>query len=116
MRLLPVTAEAASRCFPNDVRLGGYLVPANTWIWSYVFTVQRSPAVWEDPDAYLPVRRLALTRSYPYLSGWVLGLLLAMGLDGTGGSHCMSSTCKGRWKAERSAAAPTTDPECVVLD
>ena len=56
MRLLPVTAEASSRCFTQDVRLGGYVIPAYTWIWCYVFAVQRSPLVWEDPDTYKPVR------------------------------------------------------------
>ena len=54
--MLPVTAEASSRCFPHDVSIGGYTVPANTWIWTYILIMQRSPKVWEDPDAYLPVR------------------------------------------------------------
>ncbi|GAB4815789.1 hypothetical protein N2152v2_002835 [Parachlorella kessleri] len=58
MRLIPVTAEASSRCFPYDVRLGGQVIPANTWIWCYIYAVQRSPSVWADPDSYIPERWL----------------------------------------------------------
>ncbi|GAB4815787.1 hypothetical protein N2152v2_002833 [Parachlorella kessleri] len=58
MRLLPTSAEAAARSFPHGVRLGGYEIPANTWLWCYVFAVQRNPLVWEDPDSYLPERWL----------------------------------------------------------
>ncbi|GAB4815788.1 hypothetical protein N2152v2_002834 [Parachlorella kessleri] len=58
MRLLPVTAEAASRCSPHDVSLGGYTIPANTWIWTYFFAIHRSSANWEDPNVYQPERWL----------------------------------------------------------
>ncbi|GAB4815786.1 hypothetical protein N2152v2_002832 [Parachlorella kessleri] len=58
MRMLPVTAEASSRCFSHDVSIGGYTIPVNTWIWTYFLIMQRSPKVWEEPDAYLPERWL----------------------------------------------------------
>lgn len=33
MRLMPTGAEGYSRCFPQDIQLGGYTIPADTWIW-----------------------------------------------------------------------------------
>lgn len=54
MRMLPVLS-GTNRMSDKDIMLGGYLIPRNTMIWCNLNAAMNNPAIWENPDVFLPV-------------------------------------------------------------
>lgn len=55
MRLYPQPPVLIRRTLEDDV-IGGYKVPAGTDFFISVWNLHRSPALWEEPDAFRPMR------------------------------------------------------------
>jgi cytochrome P450 len=55
MRLYPA-AHGAARSTVGDEVLGGYRIPAGSWVEVSPWGVHHSPAVWKDPDRFDPRR------------------------------------------------------------
>jgi cytochrome P450 len=55
MRLYPA-AHGMARSTRHDEMLGGYRIPAGSWIEVSPWGVHHSPEVWEDPDRFDPRR------------------------------------------------------------
>ncbi|KAK9823343.1 hypothetical protein WJX72_002053 [[Myrmecia] bisecta] len=56
MRLYPHPPVLLRRALVADELPGGYTVPAKQDVMISVYNIHRSPAVWEDPDAFKPER------------------------------------------------------------
>lgn len=54
MRMLPVLS-GTNRMSDKDIMLGGYLIPRNTMIWCNLNATMSNPAIWENPEVFLPV-------------------------------------------------------------
>ncbi|KAJ2162498.1 hypothetical protein GGF46_000629 [Coemansia sp. RSA 552] len=60
MRVLPPVPNITPRLAPpGGVRLGGYLIPAGTWICPAIDSIHRNPAHFPKPDSFNPDRFLA---------------------------------------------------------
>jgi cytochrome P450 len=57
LRLYPVIA-AAPRYARREVALGGFTLPAGTRLLVSLYLIHRHPAVWRDPEAFVPERFL----------------------------------------------------------
>lgn len=55
MRLYPQPPVLIRRALEDDV-IGGYHIPAGSDFFISVWNLHRSPALWEDPDAFRPMR------------------------------------------------------------
>jgi len=55
MRLYPA-AHGMARSAHHNETLGGYVIPAGSWVEVSVWGVHHSPAVWKDPDRFDPER------------------------------------------------------------
>ncbi len=60
MRLLPALS-GTNRTSAKDIMLGGYLIPRGTMIWCNLNALFNSPALWDNPDQYIPVGLLLFT-------------------------------------------------------
>ncbi|KAL4859962.1 Cytochrome P450 4V2 [Chlorella vulgaris] len=58
MRVLPVSADGTAVQVPQDIQLGGHIVPANTPIWIHTYSTHNSSRHWEQPECFRPERFL----------------------------------------------------------
>ncbi|BDA47645.1 Cytochrome P450 3A28 [Coccomyxa sp. Obi] len=72
MRMLPVLS-GTNRMSDKDIMLGGYLIPRNTMIWCNLNATMSNPAIWENPEVFLPERWEAPGAEYVPLPGAKLG-------------------------------------------
>ncbi|KAL4446664.1 hypothetical protein ABPG77_007908 [Micractinium sp. CCAP 211/92] len=56
MRLYPHPPVLLRRALVEDTLPGGYTVPANQDVMISVYNIHRSPAVWDNPDDFIPER------------------------------------------------------------
>jgi len=66
--LLQRVAKESLRLYPpvwlqgrsaiEDDEIGGYHVPAGTWVYTCAYAIHRHPALWENPDSFDPDRWL----------------------------------------------------------
>ena len=66
MRLYP-GAHGMNRSTRDDEILGGYHIPAGSWVEVSVWGIHHSPAVWPEPEVFDP---RALRRSGRTVPGW----------------------------------------------
>lgn len=55
LRLFPA-AHGMGRSTRGDERLGGYRIPANTWVELSIWGTHHSPRTWSDPELFDPTR------------------------------------------------------------
>lgn len=55
MRLYPPAWSFGRRALVDD-EIGGYHIPANSWVWLSPYVTHRHPAFWEHPDVFDPER------------------------------------------------------------
>ncbi len=69
MRLYPPAWSFGRKAIASD-KIGGYAVPANTWVWLSPFVTHRHPAFWENPKVFDPERftpeKVAVRPRYAY--------------------------------------------------
>ncbi len=69
MRLYPPAWSFGRKAIAND-EVGGYAVPANTWVWLSPYVTHRHPLFWENPEVFDPERftaeRVAARPRYAY--------------------------------------------------
>ncbi|XP_077460125.1 25-hydroxyvitamin D-1 alpha hydroxylase, mitochondrial isoform X1 [Stigmatopora argus] len=69
LRLYPVIPANARVITEKDIQVGGYLIPKNTLITLCHFATSRDPAVFPNPDEFLPQRWLNKDQTHhPYAS------------------------------------------------
>jgi cytochrome P450 len=77
MRLYPAQPTGSPRESPQDINILGYQIPRGTAIFPTTVTVQRDPALWDQPDAFIPERwldsstasRVTPVPFYPFAAG-----------------------------------------------
>lgn len=52
--MLPVLS-GTNRMSDKDIMLGGFLIPRNTMIWCNLNATMSNPAIWDNPEVFLPV-------------------------------------------------------------
>ncbi|KAG0605419.1 hypothetical protein M758_9G057300 [Ceratodon purpureus] len=57
-RMHPAGPFLVPRMTTQDILLGGFHIPANTIVMVHTYGIQHDPAVWSDPDQFLPHRFL----------------------------------------------------------
>lgn len=55
---MPVTPLGVARKCVKDTMLGGYFIPKDTLMLANLWTAQRDPRIWKNPDEYQPERFL----------------------------------------------------------
>jgi cytochrome P450 len=55
MRLMAVVGAGVARVANEQVQMGPYTIPKNTLLWVPLQALQTSPALWPQPDTYMPV-------------------------------------------------------------
>ncbi|KAJ9063553.1 hypothetical protein DSO57_1000128 [Entomophthora muscae] len=74
MRFLPVVASTPFRIVPQGGKsVLGYHLPEGTKVAIPIYSLHRSPAIWEDPDSFIPERwqslKLGPCDYLPFLMG-----------------------------------------------
>lgn len=59
---MPVAGEGSFRVSQQDVKLGDLTVPAGVFVWAFFLGGFTHPKLWDDPDAFRPVRSLRFCR------------------------------------------------------
>lgn len=55
---MAVVGAGVARVANQEVKMGPYTIPKNTLLWVPLQALQTSPALWEQPDAFMPVSTL----------------------------------------------------------
>ena len=56
MRLLPVVSDGTFRVASRELVLGRHRIPAGVLLWVPFMATFSHPALWNDPDRFVPVR------------------------------------------------------------
>ena len=54
--MIPVVGAGFARMMKHPLQLGPYAIPKNTLLWVPLHALHNSPALWDEPDTYRPVR------------------------------------------------------------
>ena len=105
--MLPVLTDGSNRTAQQDVVLGGHRIPKGTMVWLFFNGLFNSTATWGNPDAYCPVRALALAPvAVPHCSSASVTCLLKHWQPCTLCLlHCVLCACAGPGPASSSPAA-----------
>ncbi|EIE22263.1 cytochrome P450 [Coccomyxa subellipsoidea C-169] len=64
MRLMAVVGAGVARVANEQMQMGPYTIPKNTLLWVPLQALQTSPALWTQPDTYMPERWLEESAEY----------------------------------------------------
>lgn len=67
MRMMAVVGTGIGRVVNEELQLGPHTIPKGTILWAPIQAIQSSPALWDQPDTFMPVRVFSFWRS---LVGW----------------------------------------------
>ncbi|KAK9915327.1 hypothetical protein WJX75_007673 [Coccomyxa subellipsoidea] len=85
MRLMAVVGAGVARVANEQVKMGPYTIPKNTLLWVPLQALQTSPALWPQPDTYMPERWLEENAEYwtpqPSSTGYEAGSAAARKTD-----------------------------------
>ncbi|KAF3487938.1 hypothetical protein F2Q69_00056329 [Brassica cretica] len=56
LRINPLVLLLIPREASKDLKIRGYDIPKNTWIYVNVWAIHRNPNIWKDPGAFIPER------------------------------------------------------------
>ena len=56
LRINPLVPLLIPREASKDIKIRGYDIPKNTWIYVNVWAIHSNPNIWKDPGAFIPER------------------------------------------------------------
>ena len=54
--MMAVVGSGVGRVAKQKMQLGPYTIPKGTILWAPIQAIHSSPALWDQPDAFMPVR------------------------------------------------------------
>lgn len=56
--MMAVVGTGVGRVVNEQMQLGKHTIPKGTILWAPIQAIQSSPALWDKPDTFIPVRGL----------------------------------------------------------
>ena len=54
--MMAVVGSGVGRVVKEQMQLGPYTIPKGTILWAPIQAIHSSPTLWDQPDAFMPVR------------------------------------------------------------
>ena len=54
--MMAVVGSGVGRVAKEEMQLGPYTIPKGTILWAPIQAIHSSPTLWDQPDAFTPVR------------------------------------------------------------